>query len=144
MMNRFRRQFIDILNTKTIFRPNLAASNSQVYMVLGDEAMRKMEQSPGQTGREVIGQVMKGSGELVLTPITWIKKMQTNWPIYLICGTIICLVGLYLYCAISNRLRRSRNSSEILTGLASAISHKDRSSTRQSSRKEDHGDREKY
>lgn len=54
---------------------------------------------------------MEDGGELIRTPVRWIKEIQSNWLIYIVCATIICLSIFFLYCMAQRHLGKKRNSS---------------------------------
>ena len=106
---RIRRQLIDFFSHKTIFKPNVPGSNSKVHMQLGDAALTKGDDSPGHAGMRVASNMITDGGEFIRTPLKWIKDMQANWLIYIVCAAIICLSILYLYCMIRKRLHKKQN-----------------------------------
>ena len=120
-IDRFRRHLIDIFGTHSVNTHTISGSNNQINMPSGRAELTKMDDSPGQKGRQLVSDVMGTGGELVRTPLTWIKEMQANWLLYLACGAIICLSILYFYCVISRYLNRKRNVHKDLLTLATIM-----------------------
>lgn len=95
---RIPRQLVDFFSHKTIFKPKITGANSQVHLAIGDTALPKGVNSPGQAGMNTASQLIEDGGEFIRTPFKWVKDMQANWLIYVICAAIICLCVLLLYC----------------------------------------------
>ncbi|CAF3452504.1 unnamed protein product, partial [Rotaria sp. Silwood2] len=45
------------------------------------------------------GRVMQGGTDLILTPVNWLTNLTNNWPLYLVCMTIIMCLLAFFYCA---------------------------------------------
>ena len=114
-LTRRHRQLIDFFSDKNIYKPSISGSNNRINMPVADAASSKGSDSPGQAGRRVAGQLMEDGGELIRTPVRWIKDIQSNWLIYIVCATIICLSILYLYCMVRRHLGKKRNSTSGFT-----------------------------
>ena len=93
------RGLFNLFSHKTIFKPSVPGANSQLHVRLSD--------SPAHAGLKAASKLIEDGGDFVRLPMTWLKNIQANWPIYLICGTIICLSILYLYCMIRRYFYRS-------------------------------------
>jgi hypothetical protein len=110
-----RRQLIDFFSDKNIYKPSISGSNNKINMPVSDAALANGIGSPGQAGRKVVGQLMEDGGELIRTPIRWIKDIQANWLIYIVCAAIICVSVLYLYCMVRKHLGKRRGSNSGFT-----------------------------
>jgi hypothetical protein len=49
-------------------------------------------------GMKKVDKIIEDSGELINTPVKWMKDMQRTWFIYIICLAIIFLCLLFFYC----------------------------------------------
>ena len=94
------RQIFDILSHKTIFKPSLSGSSSHLHLSVGDSALPKKNDSIAEAGMRTASKLIEDTGEFVRTPMKWIKDIQANWLIYIICAAIICLSILFLYCMV--------------------------------------------
>lgn len=123
MMNihRFRRHLIDFFSTHSVNTHSVSGSNNQINMPSANTQLTKMNNSPGESGRQFVSEIMGTGTELVRAPVTWINHMRSNWLVYLICSAIICLTLVYFYCIISQCLNRKRNSQNDLLTLATMI-----------------------
>lgn len=131
MARRVIRALIDFFSHSTEFKPTISGSNSRLEIQLGDAAMNLNSNSPAHSGLKTASKIIEDTGEFVRLPMTWTKNMMNNWPIYLICGAIICLSILFLYCLIRRYLVRSSSSSSTvhqLMELATVMAHRPTSS----------------
>ena len=95
---RVPRDLIDLFSHKTVFKPMVSGSGSQIHVIQGDAALAKTIDSPGQAGMKAASKLIEDGGEFIRTPFKWLKDMQANWLIYVVCAAIICLSILYAYC----------------------------------------------
>jgi hypothetical protein len=115
---RLPRQLVEFFNHKTIMKPSISGANSAVNVAIGDSALTKTIDSPAQAGLKVASQLIVDGGELIRTPVKWIKDIQANWLIYIICAAIICLSILFLYCLAQRYIARKQNGK---TGFTSQL-----------------------
>jgi predicted permease len=60
-----------------------------------------------------VGEIVDDSGELIRTPVKWLKDMQKSWLIYVISMAIICLCILFFYCAYRGYFVHRRNTNHL-------------------------------
>ncbi|CAF5095536.1 unnamed protein product, partial [Rotaria magnacalcarata] len=53
-----------------------------------------LHMAKNQTGR-----IMQGGTDLILTPVNWLTNLTNNWPLYLVCMTIIMCLLAFFYCS---------------------------------------------
>jgi hypothetical protein len=58
----------------------------------------KVIDSSMDQGMKKVDKIIVDSGELINTPVKWMKDMQRTWFIYIICLAIVCLCLLFFYC----------------------------------------------
>ncbi len=115
---RLPRQVVEFFNHKTIMKPSISGAHSAVHVAIGDSALKKTIDSPAQAGLKVASQLIEDGGELIRTPVKWIKDIQANWLIYIICAAIICLSILFFYCLAQRYIARKQN---VKTGFTSQL-----------------------
>ena len=115
---RIPRQMVEIFNHKPIIKPSVSGSNSQVNFAIGDSALSKVTDLPGQAGLNVVNKLIEDGGEFIRTPLKWIKDMQANWLIYIICAAIIFVTIIYLYVMAQRCILRKQN---VKTGFTSQL-----------------------
>ncbi|CAF1030054.1 unnamed protein product [Adineta ricciae] len=54
--------------------------------------------------KEQSGRIMEGATDVALTPVHWMQNISSYWPIYVICATIILILGTYIYCVCQNKM----------------------------------------
>jgi hypothetical protein len=124
---RRRRQLFDfniasnkkIVEQKTEIRGN-SNHYSAVYERLGNDSTESQ-------GFNAANSVIRGGSDLLTSPIRWLKDMQDNWALYLVCATIILVCLLVIYVVIRCHWSRRPNptppppSSSGLAELATTI-----------------------
>ena len=100
------------------------SSNSRIY--IGDSAIPKPKETVVQKALNAAGNVIEGGGELLTTPVFWLKDMQKNWFGYMVIVAIILSTITFLYCVIRFYLGRNRNraSKANLFQLATVLAQK--------------------
>jgi hypothetical protein len=106
---RVARGILDILSHRTIYEPSVSGSHSQIHVNLGDKALSKENDSPAQAGMKAASKLIEDGGDFIRAPMTWLKDMQANWHIYMVCAAIICFCILFFYCLVRTYLARKRN-----------------------------------
>ena len=121
-MHRSARSLFDFFSHKTKFEPSVSGSNNRLDVRLGDKALKDNVESPAHAGLNTASRLIEDGGELIRLPMTWLKTITVNWPIYLICGSIICLAILFIYC----KVRRSspRSSMHQLVEMATVMAQR--------------------
>lgn len=125
---RGRRQLVEIFSGKTVYDTSASGSSSKIEMHMGDSALsHNNKNSPGQAGLKAATKLIEDGSEFVRTPFKWIKDMQANWLIYVVCAAIICLCILGLYCAVRIYFVRKCHSHPIVASkfvnLATLLAH---------------------
>lgn len=125
---RDRRQIVEMFSGKTIYDTSASGSGSKIHMSMGDSALPlNYKNSPGQAGFKAATKLIEDGSEFVRTPFKWIKDIQANWHIYIVCATIICLCILCLYCAVRIYFVRKCNSNPVVASkfvdFATLIAH---------------------
>lgn len=111
---RLARQLIDI---------NIASSkhaNQQSVSIKGNNInysashAAEADRSRGSDGLKVANSMMNDAADLIGMPVTWMKDMQQNWLVYVICAAIILTCVLLLYCFIRYRCMRQQQATSIV------------------------------
>jgi t-SNARE complex subunit (syntaxin) len=83
------------------------------------EKMSQVIDSSIHEGGEKVNQIIRDTGELIRTPVKWLKDTQRICLTYIICLAIICLCVLFFYCACQGYfLRRRSTNSRLANRLA--------------------------
>ncbi|CAF2889398.1 unnamed protein product [Rotaria sp. Silwood2] len=64
------------------------------------------------------GHIMQGGTDLVLTPISWLTTITNNWPVYLVCITIILSLLAFFYCSFKACINKNLLKNSIPIPLA--------------------------
>ncbi|CAF5014576.1 unnamed protein product, partial [Rotaria socialis] len=97
--HRFRRAWINFFSDET--KTEVSAKGGSSINSSGNNgdlnekgSDRWLNMVKNQTGR-----VMQGGTDLILTPVNWLTNLTNNWPLYLVCMTIIMCLLAFFYCA---------------------------------------------
>lgn len=112
------RSLFSLFSDKTAFESVVSGANSKLDLNVGDVALAKNAQSPGRTLMKTTSGLIDSGGELIQAPFKWLKNVQENFLIYLICAVVICVSVIYSYCMVRRFL---------LGGLLSSICFSSRS-----------------
>jgi hypothetical protein len=115
---RVPRQLVDFFSHKTILKPSASGKGSRIQFGIGDSALPKVIDSPAQAGLKTASKLIEDGGEFIRTPFKWIKDIQANWLIYVVCAAIICLTILFFYCMVQKYFARKQN---VKTGFTSQV-----------------------
>ena len=77
----------------------------------------------GSDGLKVANSIMNDAADIIGMPVTWMKDMQQNWLVYVICAAIIMTCVLVLYCFIRYRCSRPAQVSDpgSMMGMKNAL-----------------------
>ena len=78
--------------------------------IFGDSAIPKPKETVVQKAPKVAGNIIEGGGELLTTPVFWLKDMQKNWFGYMVIVAIILSTITFLYYVIRFYLCRKQKS----------------------------------
>jgi hypothetical protein len=111
--NRITQQLIDlnIASSKTVDKGNIAIKgNGNNFTSMNG---RRDDEKGESNGLKVANSIMQDGADLLGTPVRWMKDMQQNWPIYIICAAIILVCITILYCVVCGYCsRRNKRSSD--------------------------------
>ncbi len=110
--SRIVRQLLDfnIASSKTVDSGQISikGNDNNFTYVHGKRNDDKNESN----GLKMANSIMQDGADLLGTPVRWLKDMQQNWLIYVVCAAIILVCSVVLYCAIRSRCSpRKPNSS---------------------------------
>ena len=125
--SRIARQLIDfnIASSKTMDKSKISIHGNENNFTYFHG--KRNEDQNASNGLKVANSIMQDGADLLGTPVRWLKDMQQNWLVYVVCAAIILVCSVVVYCAVRSHCSRRRQASSKgwnLADLATIIAMK--------------------
>ena len=129
--SRIARQLIDfnIASSKTMDKSKISIHGNENNFTYFHG--KRNEDQNASNGLKMGNSIMQDGADLLGTPVRWLKDMQQNWLVYVVCVAIILVCSIVVYCAVLSHCSRRRQASSNglnLAELATMTAMKNKSS----------------